>query len=427
MMDFSRLFKQIGTRLTVGTVCLTMSFPIQAMAETQVQYQTVKGDTLSDIVWALVPGRLYGKNGNLRKVERLNSSIRNPQHLTTGTVILLPDGSRYVIEQINQFGPDRVKENFKVEKEVLARMRFLSDVSLQAPSIAESKEPEIVKNRKPASQETEVIPVAKPVATQITVAAPKSADSPPADLEKKKEPPPPVSEEKSESPRLGYLAFSPTYRMMGISLTDPSTGLRANLATKYYLSSEVLYFQKVSESFQTFIGANFGYVSFASPEGSTKSITNSSHFLTGIKLGASGKIARDLTFTGILQYNNELFGRASSTTTVTVDAVPVPAVGGILTWDALHFNPFIYGLSGFFTEYFSAQSGVNYTVRHGQGYGGSIFIKQLSDNKTPPFETQAGFLSRAQNTSSINQTETTYFLTIRFYIPFLNKEEERMK
>lgn len=408
-----------------------MCFPMAALAGIEVQYRTIRGDTLSDIVWALVPGRLYGKNGNLKKVSKLNPWIKKPEHLEKGSIVILPDGSHYVVGQVNQFGPEHVSPNFKNENEVLSRMRFLSDVPEERLTSTEVPKPVATQNRKPASPIPEVVPPQLKPEVVVTE-TPKPIPSPvavciPEVQAKKTEVALAKADDKKEFSRGAWLEFTPTYKMTGLSLLDPSTGSRSNLVTQYYFSTEVLYVQKLAKQFETFIGLNLGYVSFASPKATTKSVSDSSHFLSGIELGGSGEVAPNLTFTGDLRYNNELFGRASSTTSVSVDAVPVPSVEGKLSWDAIHFNPFIYGLSGMYTAYFATQSDSTYTISQGSGYGGSIYIKQSRSTNTPPFETHAGFFSRTQNTSSINQKETTYFLNVRFYIPFLSEEGERMK
>lgn len=404
-----------------------ITFPISVLAKLRVQYQTIKGDTISDITWALVPGRLYGKNGNLKKVKLLNPSIKNPKHLTSGTILFLPEESHYVIEQINQFGLDHVNPNFRNQNEVLSRLRFLKNFPIKT-EVTEINHSDSAQDRKPTSEEAQFT---QAVAQKIKVEMNPTQNTIPSSLTTlefpKKEMLSKISKEKNEEQRSSWLELSPNYKMTGLRLIDSATNLRSNLVTNLFITIDLLYIQKISENFQSFIGGKFGYVSFSSPKGSTKTLIDSSHFLTGIKLGGSAKIFSDFTFTGFFQYNNELFGRAASTSSLSVDSVPVPSVEGKLSWDALHFQPFIYGLSAFFTEYFSTQSGVTYTISQGQGYGGSIYIKQMTGSQTPPFETQAGFLSRSQNTSNINQTETIYFFNLRFYIPFLNKEGERMK
>ena len=58
------------------------------------EYQIKRGDTLSDILYNNVEGRIYGKNHNLAKLIAANPQIKDPNNIEVGEIIYFPDSFR---------------------------------------------------------------------------------------------------------------------------------------------------------------------------------------------------------------------------------------------------------------------------------------------------------------------------------------------
>lgn len=69
---------------------LIFSFSSNAFA---VNYVVQKGDTISGILYNKVPGRIYGADGNLSKLEDLNTELGSVDKIFPGSVIVLPEGT----------------------------------------------------------------------------------------------------------------------------------------------------------------------------------------------------------------------------------------------------------------------------------------------------------------------------------------------
>lgn len=68
-------------------VCTVISVKGNAMT-----YVVRKGDTLGEVLYRKVPGRIYGSGNNLEKTKRLNPKLKSIHKLTPGFVLKLPKG-----------------------------------------------------------------------------------------------------------------------------------------------------------------------------------------------------------------------------------------------------------------------------------------------------------------------------------------------
>lgn len=70
-------------------------------------YQVKEGDTLSDILFQLSEGRIYGKSGNLRKVAEGNRNIHNADRIYPGQRIRIHDLIEGTVQANSSQMPDK--------------------------------------------------------------------------------------------------------------------------------------------------------------------------------------------------------------------------------------------------------------------------------------------------------------------------------
>jgi LysM repeat protein len=327
---------------------LPLGLGLSAFAYSSTIYMAKKGDVLSSIAQEKMKGPVWGKKGNLNSLLALNPKINNPDLIYPGQEIQLPD-------------------------DVIAEA-----TATQTRSVA-SVSPACEVKRAPAADEA---------------AAPTTAVTPLT--------PPPAGN--------ALIELSPYYGLSSISATDKATGNPASLASSINAGLDVHYYQLWSESFRTFIDLNLGTLSFEQPTDSTKSVQNSSTFMSGFGLGADFSLSSALTFRVFGEYQKEAFVRSASTDAVTVDAVSVPELGGRLSLDLLKKNSLTLGVSGDFSEFFQTAT-AGYTVLQGNEYGGALYFKQ--DVGGSALQTELGYFSRQQNTSITDQTERDFIVRFR--------------
>ncbi len=378
----SSLSERIARALSksiVGALVVAQVFGGATFAEApRFRYLTIRGDTLSDIVWATVPGRLYGPGGNLERVLKLNPHLENPDHIVPGEVVLLPDGSKFLVETLSETNP---KNNTHRDRQIA--------------SVEQSSSPQTV-----------------PVVNPTPIGA-KSA-----------EPEPPLPSQKSEFSRGARLELSPFYRMNAITLTDPTTGAKSTVGSKLYTGVNIDYIQAWTKKIQSYVHLNLGFISFEPPSDSTKTIQHSDRLLSGLGVGARYRLVDSLEFDLLATYQKELFGRSLSTTSVAMDAVSVPSLRLQSNWDLVNLDPFVFGVAPIIQVYFSTQ-GDSYPIRQGKALGGTLYFKQSVSGNEPNFQTEVGVLSRTQNSAQIEQNELSFFLNLRFFFDIGRKQKAR--
>jgi LysM repeat protein len=348
----------------------TAALGINAFALASVTYVVQKGETLSEISGKKIAGPVWGNNGSLGRVLPLNRRIKDPNLIFPGETIQLPEG---LVSETPPF---------------LTRM--IASKNAQADEIVQ-----------PSSKITEASPTVS--CAGGTTEAVKNKPRP------------------SEGPSEAVVELSPYYGFTRISSSDKSTGSPATLTSSLNTGVDLKYIQPWSESFRSFIHLNLGELSFEQPTNSAKSLQNGSNFMSGVGIGGELKLSRALSFAFFGDYQKEAFSRAASTTSVAVDAVSVPEVGGSLSLDLLKSGVFTIGVSGEYSELFQAST-AGYRVLQGSLYGGKIYLKQNVGGSA--LQTELGYFSIQQSTSITNQSENNILLQLRWLLPFGKKEGE---
>ncbi len=90
-------------------------------------YVVRRGDVLSEVLFRNVPGRIYGKNGNLSKVKKINPELHSVSHIVPGETIVLPAGEGQFTQYELML---RSKSKKVVKKSTLEDFRKVTDKSI---------------------------------------------------------------------------------------------------------------------------------------------------------------------------------------------------------------------------------------------------------------------------------------------------------
>lgn len=246
----------------------------------------------------------------------------------------------------------------------------------------------------------------------------------PSSVEEPKELEPVVNVGQPQSNRYSLWTVAPVYALGSVAAKDQTTGTAAVLATQINLGVDIQYEQIWSPSFKSFFQLHLQEVMFEEPADSTKSLQGGKRFLSGIGFGIETPLSQRWRLLLNVDYKRELFIRAVSTQSVTVDSVSIPSVSAQASYDAIRAEPFVVGVSSILSLKMPATPG-SYTVGRGTSYGGTIYLQQFSNAKkqsgksfsAPDLTTELGFIRRSQNTSITTQVQTDIFLKLKFPLP----------
>ena len=322
-------------------------------------YVVKEHDKFSKILGKYIPGPVWGRRGSYEKFLSFNPQIKNPNLILPGDEINLP-----------------------VEC-----------------ALAEEKLPGLT--REPA---------------QVSTPVQKNSEIKP-ELNSKLA----LKEEASDDLSGTELELTPFFTMSALTAKDLTTGTRTTVASNIYAGVDARYIQIWNENFKTFIRAKLSDVTFQPPSASGKTLSDGSKFLSTFGIGGTTNLSSRIGFSLYGNLEKDLFIRALSTTSVTVDSVMVPSLGAKLSYDLVKLKAFTLNVAGVYEEKFQATTD-SYTVGQGALYGGIIGVRQHNP-RGDMFQIDLAAFTRPQNTSATTQTETTYTLSLKFFFSLIKPEE----
>ena len=213
-----------------------------------------------------------------------------------------------------------------------------------------------------------------------------------------------------------WLQLTPYFALTNIQVGDKTTGSQANLASSMNGGVDVRRDQKWSEDFKSFVHLKLGALEFEQPTNSTSSLQSGNNFMWGFGIGGDLRLSRTLGCSVFVTDQKEAFVRATSTTSVTADAVAIPELGAKLSLDLISLRSWTIGASAQFFELFQA-SGQGYSISQGNLFGGALYVKQNVGRGGSAIQTELGYFSRQQNTNITNQTQNDLILQLRWFLP----------
>jgi len=231
----------------------------------------------------------------------------------------------------------------------------------------------------------------------------------------------PVSSKQIEIPH--HLLLDVTMGMTTLASTDAASNTSATLFSSHDLSVGLGWQQDWSDSFSTKFSAKFRSIDFQQPTSSTKSISDSKKFTTGLGLGAESKLSSKFSLSYGASYNQELFLRRRTSSAVSLDSVAVPKFSVGAAYQIFAVGKASIGVNGSF-DYLMGATTDGYTVSNGMAYQGGFYLKRgYGIDKS--VKLNINYRDRAQNTSIVNSHEKTVFGTLVFSLPLFGESENK--
>ena len=196
-----------------------------------------------------------------------------------------------------------------------------------------------------------------------------------------------------EAPGAGFqpyfsLTLTPELYFSRINSTDKSTGGAATYNSNIDPGLSLLWKQKWSARFETSVDLGVRTASYSAPSAlstdvaKTRALTN---------LGAGLRVAPLDQTPGLLVdtsvgFNQQLFARATSLTSITLDSIMIPQIELGPRYELLSGESLAMTLHASAIFYFASES-PNYSINPGYGYSGGMELTHKVSNKSSSLET----------------------------------------
>ncbi len=321
----------------------------------------VPEETLSQIARLYYSIPIYGPQGSLQLILRLNPEIKNKHRIYPRQKILIRDGT-------------------ELER------------SVAEEAVALVVEPMAVT---PADAQPAVVttPAVKPLQVQVS----EASLVPPA-IQKVV---PPTTDATGFN-RHSSVSTNIGFSFLALDGYDPDDGTSGHILSKLTPAVEVAWNQFWSSKLATKLFLRTRRIEFEPESSSTVSIKNSS--ITNSTFGIG--VSRSLSSRWLSHFNlgmaQALFYRATAASTLEINQKPVLKVSAAAEYEVLDLSPFKIAASGGLS-YWSGSSYDNYSIKAGFGYHARLTMKQTM--KFYELLCGIGYSQRRQDTSILELTE----------------------
>jgi len=223
-----------------------------------------------------------------------------------------------------------------------------------------------------------------------------------------------LSDEKGYS---AFFAAEPYFVFSSLQIDDTVNDSSSTLATKINVGASFIYEQKWNENWGSQMRLLVGYVSFEPPISATRTLSESSKFVSGIAAGASySPVPGRLKIRSELEFGKKLFARGKSSTSVTVDAVALPSIILGVDYDLVKLQKVSLGMAPAVAFHLGPQVDA-YKVRFGTSYSAKLYLEQRTENQSG-LRVEGVYEQRRQNTSVTTQTQTNVGVVLKYWWPF---------
>jgi LysM repeat protein len=209
-----------------------------------------------------------------------------------------------------------------------------------------------------------------------------------------------------------FFNLRPEYSLMSLNAKDKLTNGKSIVASKYHISIEGSYYQQWSDSFRSSVFLKVGHLQFEDPTTSVRNLDKKERFFSKLGVETDYKFSSNFTLNSSLSFGSELFIRAASTSSDTVDVVNLPSLGIKTFYDLYQARPLTFGVSGLYRLKFPGEA-ESYNIEHGHEYGVSLYLRNDEEIFKKLF-TEIGIRYRDQDTSVTSQQELNVFLGTSF-------------
>jgi len=339
-------------RFFKATIACVLSVAVFTASAFAFSYVVKKGDTLSTIANRTIAGKIYGKNGGVKKLVALNPQIKNADLIFPGDKI-----------------------NLASEDSVLSESSSPAAETTRAPAQAEIPAPQVVVDEKPAPS------------------------TPPAKA-------PSVDENEG---RHGIVEVSTGLSFFKIDATDSTTGGTATILSNANANLDLSWKQVLSATTQTHLDFHYAKLSLSDP--TPRTIASGSESVFGFDVGVDHNVNERFKIFSSLGYKQELLLKSLTSSTLTLDRVFVPTLTVGVGYDFFNLKPFKMGaeFSGF---YHAPTEGNDLKLKGGAGFMGLLKMQQAVKALRGILEGSVFFKTQNQDTDASKQTRTDTGVTL---------------
>ena len=324
-----------------------------------------EGENLSHIVQHRLVGNIWGRNGNLARVQKMNPHVKNPNKILPGEIIDFGD-----LSLLSKEGA------MKIQTKPQPKVKSISKKSSVPKKVTETNR---VKRRikKVKKKLYKTIPP-----TSVPTVGVISED---------------FGEDLSEP--LKYRLISELdYRRSWIEANNLITSEKLIIQSAYSAHFSLSYQQDWTKSFSTFQKVGLTQLKFFQVSGMS-SITQTSNTQFHFSVGAKVRIVpRILILKYSLFYGEKMFLHTGSDSEVVVDSLRVPWMSGQIQYTFYRSNLIAAGFS--LAGSFVGPANSNFYVYLGTILTGDVFLDiNINEKYSHYFRLFAGFSRRNQNTS----------------------------
>lgn len=426
---------------------LLSAIPSSAFADAYF-YTVRQGDIASEILRVLRMVPLYGRDGTLVRLTSENPEIPDIDKVIAGQRINLPRelvensqraGKVFVSEDGEVFATNEVRNDLPqltqaaVKNDVGDVENSVRKVANETPvsetratveqspavivTVREEAPPVVVKPAPvaPAAQAqpapTPSLKAVEPIPAPAQVAAPSVAVVPVVK-------PAPVVE---EDPVDHSIALSAEYRMTEFHAVDKVSDTVAQILTARDIFVSAAWRQAWDESFTTYQSFGLRNVTFEPSAPGSKTIGTGEKSISHFEFGLTQKITDRVSVGYSFGYGTELFVRGLNSTTVVVDAVPIPSAGLEASLDLLRRGGTSLGVLAQGRYLFHGR-GDMISIEPGFHYAGAVSIKKKSPSMS--LRLDLGYEMKSQETSITRQDESAAYGILQLEFPIFESERD---
>lgn len=395
-------------------ICAFLSaIPTSALASDSHYYTVRQGEIASEVLRVLRMVPIYGRDGTLVRLISANPKVPDIDKIVAGQRINLPRdlveyslsrGKIVVAESGEVFAANELRNDFPIAAE--------RDVDKSVEK-EQHENVEVLAPRKIAAETPVVMRVEAPAPTPPPVSIPAPVPVLP--------PPKPLVTPTAfvEDPVAHTVALSAEYRMSEFHAVDKMTDTVAQILTARDIFLSAAWKQAWDESFTTYQSFGIRNVTFEPSAPGSKKIGTGEKSISHFEFGLAQKITERVSVGYSFGYGTELFVRGLNSTTVVVDAVPIPSVGLEANVDLLRRGGTSFGLLAQ-GRYLFRGRGDMISIEPGFQYSGALYLKKKSSSMN--LRLDLGYEMKSQETSITRQDESSAYGILQMEFPIFESE-----
>ena len=220
--------------------------------------------------------------------------------------------------------------------------------------------------------------------------------------------------------RRSYFEVTPDFSFTRLDGMEKASGAKAVLLSSLNYGASAAWHQVWSEIYETAARVSTEKISFRNA--STRTLENASSYYSSLSLSGSARIGTRTKLAAALGVGEQIFHRASSLSTATIDKVFIPRFDLGLSQTLITASPFLIGV-GLRAGVLLPGSTESYDIRTGYAYHATLYIRQVSslDPSVERLSLAIFFGGSKQNTSLVDNSRHDLGLALGYKWEFDGK------